>query len=68
MPKASRILAALKRDGWVELAEPGPHRTLKRARIQQRWAYHDGEDLGNSQMPKIAKDFGYTLADLREIL
>jgi len=28
MPKAARVLAALKRDGWVQVRQKGSHRQL----------------------------------------
>jgi hypothetical protein len=35
---------------------------------QQRiWAYHDGVDLGGAAMARIARDYGYTLAELRKL-
>ena len=68
MPKAARVLAALKRDGWIEDRRAGSHRTLKRGRAKQTWAYHDGTDLGNSELVIIASKFGYALAELRKLL
>jgi hypothetical protein len=35
---------------------------------QQRiWAHHDGVDLGGPAMSRIARDYGYTLAELRKL-
>ncbi|MGH8968113.1 MAG: hypothetical protein ACRDXB_22690 [Actinomycetes bacterium] len=34
---------------------------------QQIWAYHDGVDLGGPAMAQIAKDYGYTIAELRKL-
>jgi hypothetical protein len=35
---------------------------------QQRiWAYHDGVDLGGPAMARIARDYGYALAELRKL-
>jgi len=68
VPKASRVLAALKRDGWVEVRRAGSHRTLRRATATQLWAHHDGKDLGNSNMRDVAADFGYTLEQLRKLI
>ncbi len=31
------------------------------------WAYHDGVDLGGPAMARIARDYGYTLAELRKL-
>jgi hypothetical protein len=31
------------------------------------WAYHDGVDLGGPAMARVARDYGYTLAELRKL-
>ena len=67
MAKAARILAALKRDGWVEVRRAGSHRVLAKDDRQRIWAYHDGADLGGPALARVAKDYGYTLAELREL-
>lgn len=67
MPKAARVLAALKRDGWAETRCRGSHRVLVKEDRQRIWAYHDGVDLGGPAMARIAKDYGYTLAELRKL-
>jgi predicted RNA binding protein YcfA (HicA-like mRNA interferase family) len=46
MPKAARVLAALKRDGWTETRRRGSHRVLVKDDRQRVWAYHEGVDLG----------------------
>jgi predicted RNA binding protein YcfA (HicA-like mRNA interferase family) len=68
VPKASRVLASLKRDGWVEIRRTGSHRTLEKAGLRRRWSIHDGADVGNPMLARIAKDFGYSLDELRRIL
>ena len=67
MPKAARVLAALKRDGWAETRRRGSHRVLAKDDRQRIWAYHEGVDLGGPAMARIAKDYGYTLAELRKL-
>jgi predicted RNA binding protein YcfA (HicA-like mRNA interferase family) len=67
MPKASQVLAALKRDGWVEVRRRGSHRRLEKDGIQKTWAYHDGFDLGRVQMAQIGQTFGYTVDELRRL-
>jgi predicted RNA binding protein YcfA (HicA-like mRNA interferase family) len=62
MAKAARVLASLKRDGWLETRRRGSHRVLTKGDSQRIWAYHDGVDLGGPAMARIAKDYGYTLA------
>ncbi len=34
---------------------------------QRIWAYHDGADLGGPAMARIARDYGYTLDELRKL-
>jgi predicted RNA binding protein YcfA (HicA-like mRNA interferase family) len=68
MPKASQVLAALKRDGWVEIRRSGSHRTLEKAARRVTWAHHQGEDLGNPALARLARTFGYTLDQLRGLL
>jgi predicted RNA binding protein YcfA (HicA-like mRNA interferase family) len=46
MAKAARVLAALKRDGWIETRRSGSHRMLTKGDHQRIWAYHDGVDFG----------------------
>ena len=67
MPKARRVLAALRRDGWQQVSrKPGSHRKLQRGRAKVTWSYHDGLDLGNTNLEQIADAFGYTLEELRK--
>jgi predicted RNA binding protein YcfA (HicA-like mRNA interferase family) len=67
MAKAVRVLAALKRDGCIETRRSGSHRVLTKGDQQRIWAYHDGADLGGPAMARIARDYGYTLAELRKL-
>lgn len=68
MARASRVLAALRRDGWVEVRRTGSHRILRRGHVTATFAHHDSEDLGGPIMARIAKDFGYELATLRRMV
>jgi predicted RNA binding protein YcfA (HicA-like mRNA interferase family) len=67
MAKAARILAALKRDGWLESRRSGSHRVLVKGDQQRIWAYQDGVDLGGPAMARIARDYGYTVDELRKL-
>jgi predicted RNA binding protein YcfA (HicA-like mRNA interferase family) len=67
MAKAGRILAALKRGGWIETRRAGSHRVLVKGDQQRIWAYHDGVDLGSPAMARIARDYGYTVDELRKL-
>ncbi len=67
MAKAARILAALKRAGWIESHRSGSHRVLVKGDQQRVWAYHDGVDLGGPALARIARDYGYTVDELRKL-
>jgi predicted RNA binding protein YcfA (HicA-like mRNA interferase family) len=72
MPKAARVRAALKRDGWLETRGCGSHRVLVKDDQQRVRAYHNGVDLGGPAMARIAQAYGYTaygytLAELRKL-
>lgn len=45
----------------------GSHRVLMKDDRQRIWAYHEGVDLDGPTMARIAKDYGYTLAELRKL-
>jgi hypothetical protein len=42
-------------------------RVLVRGDQQHIRAYHEGVDLGGPAMARIARDYGYTLAELRKL-
>ncbi|MGH3408803.1 MAG: type II toxin-antitoxin system HicA family toxin [Streptosporangiaceae bacterium] len=46
------MLAALKRDGWIETRRSGSHRALAKGDQQRIWAYHDGVDPGVRAMAR----------------
>jgi predicted RNA binding protein YcfA (HicA-like mRNA interferase family) len=63
--KASRVLAALLRIGWVEKRRSGSHRVLRR----NGWpdfvfAFHEQEEVGPRMLARIAKRTGLTPNDL----
>ena len=68
MPKAAQVLAALERDGWIQIRQRGSHRRLVKGPLKRTWSFHDGVDLGRVQMTQVAKQFGYTLEALRTLL
>lgn len=68
MPKARQVLAALKRDGWVEVRRKGSHRQMRKGDKTVTWAHHQGVDLGNPALAAVAKKFGYKLDELRQLL
>jgi predicted RNA binding protein YcfA (HicA-like mRNA interferase family) len=65
--KAAQVLAALNRDGWIEIRTRGSHRLLRKDNRDRRFAFHDKEDLGQVQMKQVAKEFGYTVDELRRL-
>ena len=68
MPKAAQVLAALRREGWVQVRQRGSHRRLVKGQLRRTWAFLDGMDLGNVQLAQVARQFGYTLDGLRKLL
>ena len=57
MAKAARVLAALKRGGWIGIRRSGSHWVLSKGDQQRICAYHDGADLGAPAMARIARDY-----------
>ena len=45
----------------------GLPRVLVKRNEQRIWAYHDGADLGGPAMARIARDYGFTLTELRKL-
>lgn len=63
--KASRVIAALGRIGWVIKRQTGSHRTMQR----EGWpdfvfAFHDGDEIGPKMLTRIAKHTGLLPDDL----
>ena len=63
--RASRVLAALLRIGWVVKRQSGSHRTL----VREGWAnvtfaFHDSDEIGSRMLPRIAKNTGLRPEDL----
>jgi predicted RNA binding protein YcfA (HicA-like mRNA interferase family) len=68
MPKAARVLRALRKDGWIQVRQAGSHRRLEKNGVRVTFAFHDSRDLGRTDLANIAADFGYTLDELRALL
>ena len=65
-----KLPASLPRSSVMAGSRPacrGSHRVLVKDDRQRIWAYHDGVDLGGPVMARIAKDYGYTLAEMRKL-
>ena len=63
--RASQVLAALLRLGWVIKRQSGSHRTLSRPGWPDFvFAFHDVEELGPRMLARIAKHTGLTVNDL----
>jgi predicted RNA binding protein YcfA (HicA-like mRNA interferase family) len=64
--KSGRVLAALRRLGWVVKRERGSHKTLAREGwADVLFAFHDGEEIGPRMLARIAKQTGLQPEDLR---
>jgi predicted RNA binding protein YcfA (HicA-like mRNA interferase family) len=66
-PKPRKRWRRLSATAGVEVRRSGSHRTLQKSGQSRTWAYHDGADLGNTQMARISKLFGYSLEELRKL-
>jgi predicted RNA binding protein YcfA (HicA-like mRNA interferase family) len=63
--KASRVLAALHRIGWVLKRQSGSHKTLSRPGWPDVvFAFHEGEEIGPKMLARIAKRTGLKPEDL----
>ena len=63
--RASRVLAALLRIGWVVKRQSGSHRTLSRGGWPDViFAFHEGEEIGPKMLARVAKNTGLTPDDL----
>jgi predicted RNA binding protein YcfA (HicA-like mRNA interferase family) len=67
LPKAARVLAGLKRDGWEFVRRESSHIILRKGDQQRVFAFHDKVDLGQVQMRQVAAEFGYTVEQLRKL-
>lgn len=54
MPKAARVLAALKRNGWVQTRQRGSHRRLVKNGLEGTFAFHNTKDLGRTLPNSLA--------------
>jgi predicted RNA binding protein YcfA (HicA-like mRNA interferase family) len=63
--KASRVLRALHRIGWIVKRQSGPHRVLAGENWNETiFAFHDGEEIGPRMLARIAKHTGLRPEDL----
>jgi predicted RNA binding protein YcfA (HicA-like mRNA interferase family) len=63
--RASRVLAALLRIGWVVKRQSGSHQVLARAGWPDFvFAFHDRDEIGPRMLARIAKRTGLRPQDL----
>ena len=62
------MLAALEKGGWVETSCVGSHHKLKKGKETRIFSYHDTVELGNVQLKDVAKEFGFTIEQLRKLI
>ena len=63
--KASRVLAALLRNGWTIKRTSGSHRTLQRTDWPDyTWAFHDSTEIGPRMLSRIGKRTGLKPEDI----
>jgi predicted RNA binding protein YcfA (HicA-like mRNA interferase family) len=63
--RASRVLAALLRIGWVIKRQTGSHKVLSRVdHPNYVFAFHDREEVGPKMLARISKHTGLKPEDL----
>jgi predicted RNA binding protein YcfA (HicA-like mRNA interferase family) len=63
--KASAVLKALFRIGWVQKRQNGSHRVLTRLGwADYTFAFHESEEIGPKMLAKVAKHTGLIPEDL----
>ena len=63
--RASRVLGALLKIGWVIKRQSGSHRTLSRDGWSNvTFAFNDSDELGPKMLARIAKNTGLKPEDL----
>ncbi|MDO9010318.1 MAG: type II toxin-antitoxin system HicA family toxin [Gallionella sp.] len=63
--KAKRLLSALLRLGWQIKRQSGSHKTLARNNWPDYiFAFHDGDEIGQKMLARIAKHTGLSPSDL----
>lgn len=64
--KASQVLKALLKKGWLIKRQSGSHRTLRHPNFGDVvFAFEDHEEIGPRMLARIAKHTGLTPKDLR---
>ena len=65
----SRASARCAQTWWlVEIRRSDSHRTLEKNGVRKVFSHHDSVDLGGLMMARVARQFGYSLAELRQML
>jgi len=63
--RATLVLRALEKIGWVTKRQRGSHRVLERAGWPDYvFAFHDRDEIGPKMLSRIAKHTGLTPGDL----
>jgi predicted RNA binding protein YcfA (HicA-like mRNA interferase family) len=68
MPKAGKVLKAILKGGWDETSCRGSHHKMRKGSQTRIFSYHDKEELGQTQLSMVAKEFGMTLEELKQLL
>jgi predicted RNA binding protein YcfA (HicA-like mRNA interferase family) len=73
VPKGREVKRALEKAGWVVDRRRGSHVIYRKAGTGGRvrtggFSYHDADELGQTQLRFVAKKFGMTLEQLKELL
>ena len=63
--KAAKVLAALRKIGWIQIRQSGSHKDLSKPNFPNYvFPFHDGAEIGPVMISKIAKHTGLKPEDL----
>jgi len=67
MAKGRQVKKALLKAGWVRVRQSGSHVHLRRDGRLETFSYHDGVELGTTQLRFVAKKFDMSLEELKRL-
>ncbi|HUY08027.1 MAG TPA: type II toxin-antitoxin system HicA family toxin [Candidatus Dormibacteraeota bacterium] len=68
MTKGPQVRRALEKAGWTEVRCRGSHHHFQKGELRATFSFHDSLDLGKSHLEVVAKAFGMTVDQLRDLL
>ncbi len=68
MAKGRQVRKALQKAGWSRARQSGSHVQLQKGARTETFSYHDGVELGTTQLRIVARKFGLSLDELERLL